>query len=463
MGNAWRSLHRCLEQVVRGGLEQVVRGKKRTTVDEVRPWHAAWGPPVRKEVASEASVKTDQATYSLKDPKQFAQFLEEANVRLVRAKYLAELVRTKQPFRRRQELESEAFVSNGQKQTALVTHREVQNWAAGSGYAIICSISHAWETREHPDPCRFQLQHIVNRTGLYELAFEADVWIFYDYASLFQFKRFEESEDLSFRAAMQNMHLMYAHECTLTLRIESLTPKEVWDKMQSHKVPVYYVPDLEKPLEEDRPKKEGWCKAEIEWSSLRSVNMQHQRIDQVDEPKNSDGGLKGRIPMTPKKFRQKMEEASFTHRSDAESVLRLQEKIFMEKVTVCSELVLEGLLATEILAFAQALPLFEQLHSLTLKNFRCGQEEAEAFGKARTYLIFTAQGDASMFLNSVQTFAGSCFDFRASEALASSALQTITTRNQDQDKESSRLLVQAIVLLSRAAEHCLFMFALFLD
>ena len=79
-------------------------------------------------------------------------------------------------------------------ETALVSHQEVQTWAEGKRDAIICSISHAWETREHPDPCRYQLEHIVQRVVLYEAAFKADVWVFYDYASLFQFERFSPEE-----------------------------------------------------------------------------------------------------------------------------------------------------------------------------------------------------------------------------------------------------------------------------
>ena len=41
---------------------------------------------------------------------------------------------------------------------------------------------------------------------------------------------------------MQNMHVMYAHEHTLTLRIESLTPDDVWNRMMANEtelVPVY--------------------------------------------------------------------------------------------------------------------------------------------------------------------------------------------------------------------------------
>ena len=69
-------------------------------------------------------------------------------------RYLAELVLAQQPLPRRQEAESEKFISGGITQSALVTHEEVQEWATGSRKAIMCSISHAWETREHPDPCR---------------------------------------------------------------------------------------------------------------------------------------------------------------------------------------------------------------------------------------------------------------------------------------------------------------------
>ena len=69
-------------------------------------------------------------------------------------RYLAELVLAQQPLPRRQEAESLEFTSGGVTQSALVTHEEVQEWATGSRKAIMCSISHAWETREHPDPCR---------------------------------------------------------------------------------------------------------------------------------------------------------------------------------------------------------------------------------------------------------------------------------------------------------------------
>eukprot|EP00435_Cladocopium_sp_Y103_P005837 s4244_g1.t2 len=102
--------------------------------------------------------------YDLKEPHAFAQFLQDANIRLIRAKYLNDLARSKRPLPRRQEAE----------ESALVSHEEVQNWAKGARTATICSVSHAWETREHPDPCRYQLELIVDRAVWYEAAFETE-------------------------------------------------------------------------------------------------------------------------------------------------------------------------------------------------------------------------------------------------------------------------------------------------
>ena len=142
-------------------------------------------------------------------------------------------MRRKQPLPRRQEAELETFVSYGRTETALVSHEEVKDWSSGTRDAIVCSVSHAWETREHPDPCRYQLQWVVDRALLYQAAFRADVWIFYDYVSLFQYQRDPDShEQRSFTKAMDNMHVMYAHEFNLTFRISTLTPDKVWEAMK---------------------------------------------------------------------------------------------------------------------------------------------------------------------------------------------------------------------------------------
>ena len=102
--------------------------------------------------------------------------------RLLGSRYLYDLRKSKDTLPRRQEADS-ARCANGE--TALVTHDELKAWAKDPTRAIICSISHAWETREHPDPCGYQLEQVVNAVSLYEAAYEAEVWIFYDYTSLY--------------------------------------------------------------------------------------------------------------------------------------------------------------------------------------------------------------------------------------------------------------------------------------
>ena len=80
---------------------------------------------------------------------------------------------------------------------------------------------------------------------------------------------------------MQNMHVMYAHEHTLTLRIESLTPCDVWNRMMDNGTELVPVYDKDKQRVVAKPLKDlvantaaylsrGWCMAEVEWSSLRS-------------------------------------------------------------------------------------------------------------------------------------------------------------------------------------------------
>ena len=250
-------------------------------------------------------------------------------------RYLAHLLHAQRPLPRHQEAELDSFVSNGEDRSALVTHDEVREWKAGSRDAIICSVSHAWETREHPDPCRFQLQRVVSHAMLYEAAFQAEVWIFYDYVSLFQYYRDPDShEQRSFGKAMGNMRVMYSHECTLTFRIENLTPEDVWDAMKQNQELISVWDDATKsvrgkPLKdlvENRTKyvDRGWCKAEIEWSSQRTLTSQHQRIDHTDNDEPGSHGLHGRVPMTPAKFREIVEQAKFSHRSDAGSVIHLQ-------------------------------------------------------------------------------------------------------------------------------------------
>ena len=314
------------------------------------------------------------------------------------SRYLNDLARSKRPLPRRQEAESEGFVFDGKAESALVRHDEVQNWAEGARTATICSVSHAWETKEHPDPCRYQLELVANRAAWYEAAFETEMWIFYDFTSLFQFKRLLPEEERSFRAAMDDMHVMYSHECTMTFRIETLTPQSVWESTKENDQELIPVWDANSERMESKPLKSleenrtpylnrGWCIGEISWSSLRYHNAQDQRIDCLGsdqvEPDSQGQGLTGKVPLTPDRFQEVVKDAKFTHRdNDLPLVIRLQEKIFEEKVAKCEHLVLKGLPAEEIRALARALPRYRSLTTLKLDTFECDEEAAKAFGEA---------------------------------------------------------------------------------
>ncbi len=218
---------------------------------------------------------------------------------------------------------------------------------------------------------------------------------------------------------MANMHLMYCHEYNLTLRIESLTPQDTWNAMMANENELVPVWDQESKTVKALPLKSlmenrnlylerGWCMAEVEWSSLRRVNAQHQRIDKAGDdpfkpkkdhnlngkipmtpccsgaltrcwmfgqthctPRPNKDNLNGKIPMTPERFKTAMKKSKFTHRSDEKAVINLQEKIYFEKVTACEELILEGLPGTEIVALAAALPDFKNLKTMKAPLITC--------------------------------------------------------------------------------------------
>ena len=246
-----------------------------------------------------------------------------------------------------------------------MTHKEVAAWANGGRDAIICSVSHAWETREHPDPCGWQLGQLVDCLALYGAAYKSDVWVFYDYTSLFQFKRQDGHEQESFSKGMQNMHVMYAHDFNLTLRIHCLTPDDIWNAAVAdvdRKISVFHDPSgCIKPI----PLKElvhnrtlyeerGWCKAEMEWSAARGIFAQNQRIDGSGDCQLVHFG--GRVPQSPEVFEQQMATSAFTHRNDAPEVARLQRKIFSEKMTVAKEVIFKDLPSSELEKLIRALP-----------------------------------------------------------------------------------------------------------
>ena len=268
----------------------------------------------------------------------------------------------------------------GVEKSALVTHEEVADWASSRRDAVICSVSHAWETREHPDPCGWQLGQFVDCLALYDAAYCSDVWVFYDYTSLYQFERQSQHQQDSFSKGMQNMHVMYAHDFNLTLRIHCLTPEEIWNAAVAdvdRKIPVFHQPSRAvKPLSladmvhnrtlyEER----GWCKAEMDWSASRGISAQNLRIDGKGDGQMVHFG--GRVPQSPEVFEQDMATSAFTQRSDALEVARLQRKVFYEKVIVAREVNFEWLQSSEVEKLIRTFPSFKaDEHAFEIKPWK---------------------------------------------------------------------------------------------
>ena len=236
------------------------------------------------------------------------------------------------------------------------------------------------------------MEWVAQHASLFVAAFAADIWLFFDYVSLFQFKREKEAEEQSFRRSMGNMHAMYAHESTITFRLESLTPEQRWQKAikDGSQVTIFHFHDTSGLVEPvplhaltsntnaylDR----GWCRAEASWSSGRGDTAQNQRIDVGTGEIHT--GLAGRTPVAPDAFAADMHSAAFTHRSDAGAVIELQKKVFLEKVTRRRKLKLESVSLNQMQALTQSLRHFKQLKSITVIDFRCGEKEAKAFVEA---------------------------------------------------------------------------------
>ena len=216
--------------------------------------------------------------------------------------------------------------------SALVTREEIAVWNSEQD-ALIMAISHCWESREHPDPLGHQLAQIANSTSLYCAAYGVPIWLFFDYVSLFQYEREPGQQETSFKEAMKNMHVFYAHDFSFTLRVETLASELMWIENLDKLVTIFHQPDPKvmgsvkpTPLREltrnDTPYGDrGWCQAELEWSSCRRESYRNQPIDLSYR---NQGTGKGKAPLHPDIFQKQMVNLKFTHRSDLEPVLQLQ-------------------------------------------------------------------------------------------------------------------------------------------
>ncbi|CAE7819871.1 unnamed protein product, partial [Symbiodinium sp. KB8] len=319
---------------------------------------------------------------SLSEPMYLGGFLLNADIRLVRLEYLQELVAEGRPLPRRQEAEHATVKATGQ--TVLVSHAEMLACAeklgrsrSGHMASPIIVVSHCWETREHPDPWGYQLETIVR--SLQKLqpdeSYET-LGVFIDYSCLYQFKRKRRHEEESFRAAMKNMSLLYAHEWTQTLCVTDQTP-ESYKSSRAGSIPVY-CPDEDEV--QDRPitslvpntteyELRGWCLAELQWSSLRTSEEYRNPLHASSALPNQHLWAR-RSPMAPYKFRSELakKEIKFTHRSDFTPLIEAQQTAFHDKVSQCERLGFWDLSAAEMEILGEAVYFFPKVHTLKLER-----------------------------------------------------------------------------------------------
>ncbi|CAE7783323.1 LZTR1, partial [Symbiodinium sp. CCMP2456] len=255
--------------------------------------------------------------------------------------------------------------------------------------AHLLTVSHCWESKQHPDPWGSQLHRLVNIISEYqesvfkETGEDAECWIFIDFISLPQYPRTPQQQQF-FQRAMRSMHMLYAHQAVdRVIRLEELTSD--FEKLfapnfidiyheevqpQHHYIPTeqtHGVPDKagqfgpqafsKLELNSTPYNARGWFIAETQWMSASSC-------------------IHGYAPMLPATFQKRVQEIAlrFTHRSDAKAVMELQEMVFWKKATACRQLDVAWLPRDEFLLLTEAL-----LHYVNL-IFHCdiGSELAAA-------------------------------------------------------------------------------------
>ncbi|CAE7590111.1 Nlrc3 [Symbiodinium natans] len=364
--------------------------------------------PAKEEPESKAEA-AQVAIYSLRDKNGLLAYCRDAKVRLVRADFLRELLAEGRTMPRRQEAEG---MRTKDGRPALLAQEELEAKLPGGQVGFthrfsVMALSHSWESREIPDVARFQLRVLVEALDTFaeilqkiapaqNLAKDWEAAIFVDYMSLHQFPRTEE-QDVYFAKGMANMHLLYAHDTTWSLRIEDLTPG-LHDRPGpelSGTAKVFYLPDdavTDVALAELRDTDEtgscgagchfgcrppcpqlhrnstpylqrGWCRAEVQWSLARTGSWRSIRIP-FREGRNSEA------PMAPAEFRAQAERGTlkFTHRSDLEPVLQLQARVFREKAAEATQLSLAHLPEAQVQVLAHALPHYERLELVTVDD-----------------------------------------------------------------------------------------------
>ena len=329
----------------------------------------------------------EEKEYDLQNPQHLLDFLIDANIRLVRREYLFFLEKEKRLWPRRQEAERESFqAKDGSLKAALLTIEEYKKLLIDvDGYVLeekrccIFSVSHCWEAKHHPDPFGFQARELLPNIV------DCGLWspmVFIDFICLPQYYRTAE-EHVFFQRAMANMHLLYAHQFVhRVVRLENLADENA-KRSPPDFIDIYFEEEGAEPgsgkfgpqpfnkleLNGTPYHERGWCEAEKQWMSTKEI-------------------IKGFAPMAPAKFRERVDRGhrnfpdglvlKFTHRSDEEIVVKLQEKIFLLQAPKRKELKAWTLPESELLILADSLPHFVNVRFLEFWNLEIHEGAAMA-------------------------------------------------------------------------------------
>ena len=128
--------------------------------------------------AMAAASAAEETSYDLSAPESLLGFLEDAGIRLVRLEYLIQLSASGRPLPRRQEAENEtvrgapALVESSELKEVRIdpstAHMSVmlRHPVPRRVQVHLVSISHMWESMQHPDPWRFGVRQKNSGTVL---------------------------------------------------------------------------------------------------------------------------------------------------------------------------------------------------------------------------------------------------------------------------------------------------------
>ena len=190
-------------------------------------------------------------------------------------------------------------------------------------------------------------------------------------------------EQVFFKRAMANMHVLYAHRSVQWVFCLENLADESAKAFAPDFIDIYYEAEGAEPgsgkfgpqpfskleLNETPYHERGWCEAEKQWMSTRRF-------------------IGGFAPMTPARFRERVERGhrnlpdglvlKFTHRSDEEIVVKLQEKIFLQQAPRRKKLEAWMLREPELLFLSEFLPHFVNLRKLEFRRLEIQETSAVA-------------------------------------------------------------------------------------